>query len=90
MAKESPLYEERLALVDTPDEYYIIVAFIDLFEFIFYPYKTKMINEKLCFIKMDSSCNGNEYMPKFEAIWNKTKQVHTVDFIEFMNSLSIF
>ena len=39
---------------------------------------------------MDSSCNSNEYMPKFEAIWNKTKQVHTVDFIEFMNSLSIF
>jgi hypothetical protein len=32
MAKESPLYAERFALVDTPDEYYIIVAFIDLFE----------------------------------------------------------
>jgi hypothetical protein len=41
MAKENPLYAERFALVDTPDEYYIIVAFIDLFEFIFHLYKTE-------------------------------------------------
>ncbi len=47
MAKEIPLYAERFALVNTPDEYYIIVAFIDLFEFILRLYKTKMINEKL-------------------------------------------
>jgi hypothetical protein len=40
MAKESPLYAERFEPVDTPDEYYIIVAFIDLFEFIFRLYKT--------------------------------------------------
>jgi hypothetical protein len=49
MAKESPLYAECFALVDTPDEYYIIVAFIDLFEFIFRLYKTNMIDEKLWF-----------------------------------------
>jgi hypothetical protein len=37
MAKESPLlYAERFALVDTPDEYYIIAAFIDLFEFMYF------------------------------------------------------
>jgi poly-beta-hydroxyalkanoate depolymerase len=49
MAKENPLYPEYLALVDTPDEYYIIVAFTDLFEFIFPLYKTEMINEKIRF-----------------------------------------
>jgi 3-methyladenine DNA glycosylase AlkD len=49
MAKEIPLYAERFALVDTLDEYYIIVAFINLFEFIFRLYKTKMIDEKLWF-----------------------------------------
>jgi hypothetical protein len=49
MAKENPLYAEHFALVDTPDEYYIIVAFIDLFEFIFHLYKTEMIDEKLWF-----------------------------------------
>jgi hypothetical protein len=49
MAKENPLYTEHLALVGTPDEYYIIVAFIDLFELIFRLYKTEMINEKIWF-----------------------------------------
>jgi hypothetical protein len=49
MAKENPLYAEHLALVDTPDEYYIIVASIDLFEFIFRLYKTEIINEKIWF-----------------------------------------
>jgi 3-methyladenine DNA glycosylase AlkD len=49
MAKEIPLYAERFALVDTLDEYYIIVAFINLFEYIFRLYKTKMIDEKLWF-----------------------------------------
>jgi 3-methyladenine DNA glycosylase AlkD len=44
-----PLYAERFALVDTLDEYYIIVAFINLFEYIFRLYKTKMIDEKLWF-----------------------------------------
>jgi hypothetical protein len=49
MAKENPLHTEHLTLVDTPDEYYIIVAFIDLFELIFRLYKTEMINEKIWF-----------------------------------------
>jgi hypothetical protein len=84
MAKENPLYAERVALVDTRDEYYIIVAFIDLFEYIFRLYKTKMINEKLWF-RWKALAEAMNTMPKFEAIWNKTKQVHTSDFIEFMN-----
>ena len=84
MAKENPLYAERVALVDTRDEYYIIVAFIDLFDYIFRLYKTKMINEKLWF-RWKALAEAMNTMPKFEAIWNKTKQVHTSDFIEFMN-----
>ena len=35
MAKESPVFAERL-VVDSPDEYYTIVAFLDLFEFFFF------------------------------------------------------
>jgi hypothetical protein len=73
MAKESPLYAERLALVDTPDEYYIIVAFIDLFEFIFRLYKTKMIDEKLWF-RWKALATAMNTMPKFAApLWNRTK-----------------
>jgi hypothetical protein len=35
MAKENKVFAKRLALVDSPDEYYIVVAFLDLFEFLF-------------------------------------------------------
>ncbi len=35
MAKESPVFKERFSSVDSPDEYYIIVAFLDLFEYLF-------------------------------------------------------
>src|SRR5919106_6462625 len=31
MAKESPIFAERFAVVDTPYEYYTIVEFLDLF-----------------------------------------------------------
>jgi mannose/fructose/N-acetylgalactosamine-specific phosphotransferase system component IID len=30
MAEESPIFSERFIVVDSPDEYYIIVAFLDL------------------------------------------------------------
>jgi hypothetical protein len=35
MAKESPIFAERFSVVDSPEEYYIVVAFVDLFEFLF-------------------------------------------------------
>ena len=60
MAKENPLYAEHLALVDTPDEYYIIVASIDLFEFIFRLYKTEIINEKIWFRWKDLAEAGTD------------------------------
>jgi hypothetical protein len=41
MAKENPLYAEHLALVDTPDEYYIIVAFINYLNLYFVFIKQK-------------------------------------------------
>ena len=41
MAKESPIFVERFSLVNSPDEYYTIVAFLDLFEFLFHLIKEK-------------------------------------------------
>jgi hypothetical protein len=35
MAKESPIFAERFTTIESPDEYYTIVAFLDLFEFLF-------------------------------------------------------
>ena len=44
MAKESPIFAERFSVVDSPEEYYIVVAFIDLFEFLFRFNKRDMID----------------------------------------------
>jgi hypothetical protein len=43
MAKENEMFAERLALVDSPDEYYTVVAYLDLIEFLFHLHETKMI-----------------------------------------------
>jgi len=42
MAKESPIFAERFTLVNTPEEYYTIMAFLDLIEFLFRLNKAKM------------------------------------------------
>jgi hypothetical protein len=47
MAKESPLFAERFRLVERPEEYYTVVAFLDLFEFLFRLNQTKMIDPHL-------------------------------------------
>jgi hypothetical protein len=47
MAKESPIFAERFTLVYSPDEYYIIVAFLDLFEFLFRLNKRDMIDTEI-------------------------------------------
>src|ERR671910_892620 len=47
MAKESPIFAERFTVVDSPDEYYIIMAFLDLFEFLFRLNKRDMIDTEI-------------------------------------------
>lgn len=44
MAEESPIFAQRFTVVDSPDEYYIIVSFLDLFEFLFRLNKRDMID----------------------------------------------
>ena len=45
MASESNIFIERFALVDSPSEYYTIVSFLDLFEYVFRLNDTQMIDE---------------------------------------------
>ena len=47
MAKESPIFAARFTVVDSPDEYYIVVAFLDLFEFLFRLNKRDMVDGNL-------------------------------------------
>ena len=86
MAKESPLFAERFDLVDNPDEYYTIVSYLDLIEFLFHQYNTKMMNTKL-WPRWRALAETLMSMPKFKKVWDKTKHVLNSDFVKFMDSL---
>jgi hypothetical protein len=86
MAKESPIFAERFTVVDSPDEYYIIVAFLDLFEFLFRLNKRDMIDTEI-WSRWKGLAKTIMTIPKFRRIWEKTKDVHAHEFREFVNSL---
>ena len=86
MAKESPLFAERLALVDNPDEYYTVVAYLDLIEFLFHQYNTKMMDTKL-WPRWKALAETLLNIPKFKKVWDNTKHVHNSEFVQFMDSL---
>jgi hypothetical protein len=86
MAKESPIFADRFTAVDSPEEYYIIVAFLDLFEFLFHLNKLDMIDTEIW-----SRWKGLEgtimTIPKFKKVWDKTKHLHAPEFRDFIDSL---
>jgi hypothetical protein len=86
MAKESTVFVERFSLVDSPDEYYIIVAFLDLFEFLFALNKRNMIDTDVWF-RWRSLAKTIMTIPKFRRVWDKTNDIHSAEFRNFMNSL---
>jgi hypothetical protein len=86
MAKESPIFAERFTLVDSPDEYYLIVAFLDLFEFLFHLNKEDMIDTEIWY-RYKGLAKTIMTIPKFKRVWNKTKDVHADEFRNFIDSL---
>ena len=86
MAKESPVFAERFSLVSSPDEYYIIVAFLDLFEFLFALNKRDVIDTDVWF-RWEGLAKTIMTIPKFKRVWDKTNPIHSDEFRNFMNSL---
>ncbi|PIN96925.1 MAG: hypothetical protein COU45_05395 [Nitrosopumilus sp. CG10_big_fil_rev_8_21_14_0_10_33_7] len=86
MAIQSPIFAKRFSVVDTPEEYYISVAFLDIFEFMFRLHKTKTI-DPLLWQRWNKLIQMFLTIPKFKKIWDETKQSHTAEFIEFFDSL---
>ncbi len=86
MAKESPLFAERFTLVGNPDEYYTVVAYLDLLEFLFHQYNTKMMDTKL-WPRWKALAETLLNIPKFKKVWDNTKHVHNSEFVQFMDSL---
>jgi hypothetical protein len=86
MAKESPIFAERFSVVDSPEEYYIVVAFIDLFEFLFRLNKRDMIDTEI-WSRWKGLAETIMTIPKFKSVWEKTKEVHASEFRHFLDSL---
>ena len=86
MAKDSPIFTERFAVVDSPDEYYIIVAFLDLFELLFRLNKRDMIDTEI-WSRWKGLAETIMTIPKFKRVWEKTKDVHANEFKDFIDSL---
>src|ERR687891_269145 len=86
MAKESPIFADRFTVVDSPNEYYIVVAFLDLFEFLFRLNKRDMIDTEI-WSRWKGLAKTIMTIPKFRRVWEKTKDVHAHEFREFVDSL---
>ena len=87
MADESPTFKERFALVDSPREYYTVVSFLDLFEYVFHLNKTNMI-DNVVWNRWKILTETIMTIPKFRTIWAKTKESHPdKDFRNFIESL---
>jgi hypothetical protein len=86
MAKESPIFAERFTVVDSPDEYYIVVAFLDLFEFLFRLNKRDIIDSEI-WSRWKGLAKTIMTIPKFKRVWDKTKDVHAHEFRDFVDSL---
>lgn len=87
MAKESPVFVQRFALVDEPQQYYTIVAFLDLLELLYRHHKRKTIDPQL-WPRWIELARTLMTIPKFRKVWESTKQAHTQDFMEFIDSLT--
>ena len=86
MAKESPIFAERFSVVDSPEEYYTIVAFLDLFEFLFRLNKRDMIDTEI-WSRWKGLAETIMTIPKFKRVWEKTKDIHAHEFRDFVDSL---
>ena len=89
MASESEVFRERFALVDSPSEYYTIVSFLDLFEYVFRLDEMQMI-DKTVWKRWKVLTETIMTIPKFRSIWIKTKESHPdKNFGEFIDSLLV-
>ena len=86
MAKESSYFTEHFTLVDNPQEYYTIMAYIDLFEFLFHLKRTDMIDDDLWY-RWNGLIRNLMTIPKFKKVWDKTKNNHRQRFISFIDGV---
>jgi hypothetical protein len=65
---------------------YTVVAFLDLFEFLFRLNKRDMIDAEI-WSRWIGLAKTIMTIPKFKRVWDKTKDVHAHEFRDFVDSL---
>jgi hypothetical protein len=86
MARGSPIFAERFAVVDSPEEYYTIVAFFDLFEFLFRLDRKGMVDSEIWF-RWKGYVKTMMTVLQFKKVWDKTRDVHGHEFRDFIDAL---
>lgn len=87
LAAESPIYAERFALVNKPSEYYTIMAFLDLFEYVYHLHRENSLHD-VVWNRWKTLMETIITIPKFRSVWEKTKYSHSDDhFKSFIDSL---
>ena len=84
MTMESPVVSQYYSLVDSPQQYYIIIQNFDNIELIFNLYKNKMIDMQL-WMRWKATAESMMTIPKFLKVWNKTKYGRSNEFKEFID-----
>ena len=72
----SPTFAERFTVVDRPDEYYIVVAFLGVFEFLFHLNKRQMVNTEI-WSRWKGFAQTKMTIPKFKKVWDKIKDTYS-------------
>jgi hypothetical protein len=87
MSQESPVVSKYYSLVDSPQQYYVIIQCFDMLEFIFRLYRTKMIDNEL-WLRWEATAKSMMTIPKFMNVWDKTKASRSYHFRELIDSLA--
>ena len=85
MSQESTVVSKYYFSVDNPQQYYIIIQSLDIFEFIFRLYRTKMIDAEL-WSRWEATAKSMMTIPKFKRVWDNTKDSRSHEFRQLIDS----
>ena len=86
MSQESSVISEYYSLVDSPQQYYVIVQALDTMDFFFHLYRTKRIDKEL-WLRSEATCKAVMTIPKFKRVWDKIKDTRSPEFRELVDSV---
>ena len=86
MAKDSEHFQKRFSLVNKPSEYYTVVSFLDLLEYLFRLNQAKLI-DPMVWSRWKRFAELVMTIPQFKRLWPVTKTSHTKEFAEFIDGL---